>query len=69
MSRARKAAMVNGPASRIRQKAQPVGITTTAVQGFKSLADECRIEVRPFTLLAGANSRGKPSVPIRENVE
>jgi len=38
------------------------GITRIAVQGFKSLYDECSIEIRPLTILAGANSSGKSSI-------
>src|SRR5438045_1943312 len=38
------------------------GITGIAVRGFKSLYDESRIEVRPLTILAGANSSGKSSI-------
>jgi len=38
------------------------GITCISVKGFKSLADECTIEIRPLTILAGANSSGKSSI-------
>lgn len=38
------------------------GITSISVQGFKSLARENGIEVRPLTILAGANSSGKSSI-------
>jgi len=38
------------------------GITKIAVGGFKSLAKECAIDIRPLTLLAGANSSGKSSI-------
>ena len=38
------------------------GITRISVKGFKSIADECSIEVRPLTILAGANSSGKSSI-------
>lgn len=38
------------------------GITEIAVQGFKSLYEESRIEIRPLTILAGANSSGKSSI-------
>jgi hypothetical protein len=31
------------------------------VSGFKSLRENCRLEIRPLTLLAGANSSGKSS--------
>ena len=38
------------------------GITAVSVQCFKSHADENRIDIRPFTVLAGANSSGKSSI-------
>ena len=38
------------------------GITAISVQDFKSLAEESRIEIRPLTILAGANSSGKSSM-------
>ena len=38
------------------------GITKIAVSGFKSLAKECTIDIRPLTILAGANSSGKSSI-------
>ena len=38
------------------------GITKIAVSGFKSLAEECTIDICPLTLLAGANSSGKSSI-------
>jgi predicted ATPase len=38
------------------------GITRISVSGYKSLYDECSIEVRPLTILAGANSSGKSSI-------
>ena len=38
------------------------GICSVAVQGFKCLAKESRIEIRPLTILAGANSSGKSSI-------
>ncbi|MEN6335601.1 MAG: DUF3696 domain-containing protein [Phycisphaerales bacterium] len=41
---------------------QPDTITRIAVRGFKSIADEQEIELRPLTLLAGANSSGKSSI-------
>ena len=37
-------------------------ITKIAVKGFKSIAEECTIDIRPLTILAGANSSGKSSV-------
>src|SRR4030042_1766679 len=41
---------------------QPVTIAKIAVRGFKSIADQQQIELRPLTLLAGANSSGKSSL-------
>ena len=41
---------------------QNEGITSISVQGFKSIAEETGIEVRPLTILAGANSSGKSSI-------
>jgi hypothetical protein len=38
------------------------GITRITVAGFKSIATEQSIEVRPLTILAGANSSGKSSI-------
>ena len=38
------------------------GISKIAVSGFKSLASECAIDIRPLTILAGANSSGKSSI-------
>lgn len=32
------------------------------IEGYKSLADETKLEIRPLTILAGANSSGKSSV-------
>lgn len=40
----------------------PPAITTLSVAGFKSILDEQTIEIRPLTLLAGANSSGKSSM-------
>ena len=44
------------------KKVQNEGITAISVRGFKSLAKESRIEIRPLTILAGANSSGKSSI-------
>lgn len=38
------------------------GITAISVAGFKSIRDEQRIEIRPLTILAGANNSGKSSM-------
>jgi len=37
-------------------------ITSITVKGFKSIRDETEIELKPLTILAGANSSGKSSV-------
>ena len=44
------------------QTSRNEGITEISVQGFKSLSSESRIEIRPLTILAGANSSGKSSI-------
>src|SRR5713101_6998877 len=38
------------------------GITQLTVSGFKSINREQSIEIRPLTILAGANSSGKSSM-------
>ena len=38
------------------------GITGITVGGFKSIYNEQKIEIRPLTILAGANSSGKSSI-------
>ena len=38
------------------------GITKVAVNSFKSIAEECTIDIRPLTIIAGANSSGKSSI-------
>ena len=43
-------------------KKKTEGITNIAVSGFKSLANERAIDIRPLTILAGANSSGKSSI-------
>ncbi len=40
---------------------QPSGITEISVAGFKSIENK-KIEIRPLTILAGANSSGKSSI-------
>src|SRR5712691_11899138 len=41
---------------------EPYGIAELKVAGFKSISDEQSIEIRPLTILAGANSSGKSSM-------
>lgn len=48
------------PSDRMPEKSNG-GITSLTVKGFKSLAEPQTIEVRPLTILAGANSSGKSS--------
>lgn len=38
------------------------GITMLRVEGYKSISQKRRIEIRPLTILAGANSSGKSSI-------
>src|SRR5262245_24698232 len=38
------------------------GSLTIGVEGYKSIRDRVELEIRPLTLLAGANSSGKTSV-------
>jgi len=38
------------------------GITKISVKGFKSLAKETSIEIKPLTILAGSNNSGKSSI-------
>jgi len=51
-----------GPDARRRKRRKGEGITAISVCGYKSLHSECRVEVRPLTILAGANSSGKSSI-------
>src|SRR3954468_13534084 len=46
------------------RKAEPTvpALSRITVAGFKSIGPERSIEVRPLTLLAGANSSGKSSI-------
>ncbi|MEP0858721.1 AAA family ATPase [Trichocoleus sp. DQ-U1] len=48
--------------SKIHKKESVEGITRISISGYKSLYEECSIEVRPLTILAGANSSGKSSI-------
>jgi len=50
------------PSKRRGAKPTEAGITGITVAGFKSIRDEQSIEVRPLTILAGANSSGKSSM-------
>jgi AAA15 family ATPase/GTPase len=48
--------------SAIKKEIADRGITRIEVEGFKSLYDRSSIEIRPLTILAGANSSGKSSI-------
>jgi predicted ATPase len=39
-----------------------IGITSITIEGFKSISQKQSIEIRPLTILAGANSSGKSSI-------
>jgi predicted ATPase len=41
---------------------RPAGLAKVFVAGYKSFSDAAEIEIRPLTLLAGANSSGKSSI-------
>ncbi|WP_437287829.1 AAA family ATPase [Sorangium sp. So ce406] len=47
---------------RSKQAPPAAGISAIAVEGYKSLRQRTEVEIRPLTLLAGANSSGKSSV-------
>jgi AAA15 family ATPase/GTPase len=51
----------NHPSNNKKSKESAQGITAITVRGYKSLYDECHLEIRPLTILAGANSSGKSS--------
>src|SRR5262245_32205234 len=50
-----------GPAVRHGKLSEPI-LSRITVAGFKSIVSECSIDIRPLTLLAGANSSGKSSM-------
>jgi len=54
---------MNGSASFEKDLQQlPSGINAITISGYKSLFREQKLEIRPLTILAGANSSGKSSV-------
>ncbi|MCH9035516.1 MAG: AAA family ATPase, partial [Planctomycetes bacterium] len=59
--RSKKGRNSRGSKSTATQQDSAEGITGISVRGYKSLAKECNIEIRPLTILAGANSSGKSS--------
>lgn len=54
--------MSQSTSSKSKKKTPTQGITGISVSGYKSLYEECSIEVRPLTILAGVNSSGKSSI-------
>jgi predicted ATPase len=52
----------NGSSTSLSPSPSSDGITKIIVGGFKSLAGEHSVEIRPLTVLAGANSSGKSSI-------
>src|SRR5580704_8710446 len=48
--------------ARLVTRKEPAAIAEIRVAGFKSISEEQRIEIRPLTILAGANSSGKSSM-------
>ena len=50
------------PGSYLRSLYSLAPVTGVSVAGYKSIRDECSIEIAPLTLLAGANSSGKSSI-------
>lgn len=50
------------PTTKSRSSEQGDSVTSVTVRGYKSIAAEQTIEVRPLTVLAGANSSGKSSI-------
>src|SRR5438128_1619140 len=47
---------------KLRVETFPYPITKITVSGYKSISHEQSIEIRPLTILAGANSSGKSSM-------
>ncbi|MEW6130772.1 MAG: AAA family ATPase [Acidobacteriota bacterium] len=52
----------NGNSKKPKKRQAETGITKITVCGFKSINREQSIEIRPLTILAGANSSGKSSI-------
>src|SRR5437868_9731040 len=53
--------MAKGNGKKPKPAKVPQGITHVTVAGYKSIVKEQTIEIRPLTILAGANSSGKSS--------
>src|SRR5579859_4972990 len=50
------------PGKKLREKPTSGGFPKLTVAGFKSISQEQSLEIRPLTILAGANSSGKSSM-------
>jgi predicted ATPase len=50
------------PRQTLQTKKGKNGITSITIEGFKSISQKQSIEIRPLTILAGANSSGKSSI-------
>src|SRR5258708_3101298 len=66
--------MAKGTRTRGTRTTEMSAIAEIRVAGFKSISDEQFIEIRPLTILAGANSSGKssmmqPLVLVKQRVE
>jgi hypothetical protein len=51
--------------ARRKEKIEPPldeGITKIAISGFKSISNEQSVDIKPLTILCGANSSGKSSI-------
>lgn len=54
--------MAKSAKERTDEVTEALGIAEIQVAGFKSISNEQKIEIRPLTILAGANSSGKSSM-------
>ncbi len=62
MTKATKRAAAGSIVTKATKRAPATSIAEITVAGFKSLSEEQSIEIRPLTILAGANSSGKSSI-------
>lgn len=54
--------MADNKANLFEKRVNGSKLTAISVMGYKSVISEQRIEIRPLTILAGANSGGKSSI-------
>src|SRR4051812_4348355 len=62
MSKRTKLVVTGNVVTKATKRAAAMSITEITVAGFKSINDEQTIDIRPLTILAGANSSGKSSI-------